>query len=62
MIVVRQVGDLVFSPTGLAKSGLLVRHLAMPDMVGRRNPITDTTFRHFSSVYVNLRLRREKKF
>ena len=30
----RQVGDLVFSPTGLAKSGLLVRHLAMPDMVG----------------------------
>jgi uncharacterized Fe-S radical SAM superfamily protein PflX len=25
-----QVGDLVFSPDGLAKRGLLLRHLVMP--------------------------------
>ena len=29
----RQVGDLVFDETGLAKRGVLVRHLVMPDAV-----------------------------
>ena len=29
----RQVGDLVFEENGLAKRGLLVRHLVMPNYV-----------------------------
>lgn len=29
----RQVGDLVFDEHGLAKRGLLVRHLVMPNLV-----------------------------
>lgn len=29
----RQVGDLVFDDNGLAKRGLLVRHLVMPSLV-----------------------------
>lgn len=27
------MGDLVFSPDGLAQRGLLLRHLAMPELV-----------------------------
>merc|ERR1712130_346977 len=51
----RQVGDLVFSPTGLAKSGLLVRHLAMPDMVeeGKQNSAfsTPSLLTHMSTLW-----------
>jgi putative pyruvate formate lyase activating enzyme len=35
----RQVGDLVFDENGLAKRGLLVRHLVMPSYVGEGKEI-----------------------
>ncbi|WIA40873.1 hypothetical protein OEZ86_004539 [Tetradesmus obliquus] len=37
----RQVGDLVFSPDGLAKRGLLLRHLVMPGLVDEGKAILD---------------------
>lgn len=36
-----QVGDLVFSPDGLAKRGVLLRHLAMPGLLGEGKAILD---------------------
>jgi putative pyruvate formate lyase activating enzyme len=36
-----QVGDLVFSPDGLAKRGLLLRHLVMPDLADEGRAILD---------------------
>jgi len=50
----RQVGDLVFSPTGLAKSGLLVRHLAMPDMVEEGKEILSFLHSLSPDTYVNI--------
>jgi len=50
----RQVGDLVFSPTGLAKSGLLVRHLAMPDMVQEGKEILSFLHSLSPDTYVNI--------
>jgi putative pyruvate formate lyase activating enzyme len=36
-----QVGDLVFSPDGLAKRGLLLRHLVMPGLLDEGKAILD---------------------
>ena len=51
----RQVGDLVFSESGLAQRGLLVRHLVMPGLVEEGKQILQF-LRHEVSVdtYVNI--------
>jgi len=50
----RQVGDLVFSPSGLAKSGLLVRHLCMPGMVDEGKHILSFLHSLSPDTYVNI--------
>eukprot|EP00197_Chlamydomonas_leiostraca_P002104 CAMPEP_0202857680 /NCGR_PEP_ID=MMETSP1391-20130828/528_1 /ASSEMBLY_ACC=CAM_ASM_000867 /TAXON_ID=1034604 /ORGANISM="Chlamydomonas leiostraca, Strain SAG 11-49" /LENGTH=310 /DNA_ID=CAMNT_0049536515 /DNA_START=177 /DNA_END=1112 /DNA_ORIENTATION=+ len=51
----RQVGDLVFSPDGLAQSGLLVRHLAMPGQVEEGKAILSWLADHVSKdTYVHV--------
>lgn len=44
----------MFSPTGLAKSGLLVRHLAMPDMVQEGKEILSFLHSLSPDTYVNI--------
>jgi putative pyruvate formate lyase activating enzyme len=36
-----QVGDLVFSPDGLAKRGLLLRHLVIPGLLDEGKAVLD---------------------
>ena len=51
----RQVGDLVFDETGLAKRGVLVRHLVMPDAVEDAKQIMRYLAREISPhTYVNV--------
>ena len=51
----RQVGDLVFDETGLAKRGVLVRHLVMPDAVEDAQYIMRHLAREVSPhTYVNI--------
>lgn len=50
----RQVGDLVFSPNGLAKSGLLVRHLVMPGQVEEGREILSFLHSLSPDTYVNI--------
>jgi putative pyruvate formate lyase activating enzyme len=51
----RQVGDLVFDERGLAKRGLLVRHLVMPSGVADTRDVMRFLVREVSeNVYVNL--------
>jgi putative pyruvate formate lyase activating enzyme len=51
----RQVGDLVFDERGLARRGLLVRHLVMPGGVAETREILKFLAREISpNVYVNL--------
>ena len=51
----RQVGDLVFDDEGLAKRGLLVRHLVMPGGVAGTREVMRFLAREISkNVYVNL--------
>lgn len=51
----RQVGDLVFDSNGLAKSGLLVRHLAMPGLVPEGKKILEFLAASVSrDTYVNI--------
>ena len=51
----RQVGDLVFSSDGLAKRGLLVRHLVMPSYVGEAKHILSFIADEISKdTYVNI--------
>lgn len=55
-----QVGDLVFSPDGLAKRGVLLRHLVMPGLLDEGKAILDwvvaelgrDTFVHIMEQYV----------
>lgn len=51
----RQVGDLKIETDGLASSGLLVRHLVLPDaMAGTREVMTFIAKRVSSQTYVNI--------
>jgi uncharacterized Fe-S radical SAM superfamily protein PflX len=51
----RQVGDLVFDSNGLAKRGLLVRHLVMPTLVDEGKSILSFLAEQVSKdTYVNL--------
>jgi len=51
----RQVGDLVFNESGLAKQGLLVRHLVMPGLVGEARQILEFLRQEISAdTYVNI--------
>jgi len=50
----RQVGDLVFDQNGLAKSGLLVRHLAMPGHVEEGKSILSWLHSLSPDTYVNI--------
>ena len=51
----RQVGDLVFDEHGLAKSGLLVRHLVMPGHVDEGKRILQFLAEEISTdTYVNV--------
>ena len=51
----RQVGDLVFDETGLAKRGVLVRHLVMPDAMEDTQHIMRHLARKISPhTYVNI--------
>ena len=51
----RQVGDLVFDENGLAKKGLLVRHLVMPTYVDEGKEIMKFLAREISKdTYVNV--------
>jgi len=51
----RQVGDLVFDEDGLARRGLLVRHLVMPGMLEETRAIMEFLAREISPhTYVNL--------
>lgn len=51
----RQVGDLVFDTNGLAKRGLLVRHLVMPNYVDEGKSILSFLANQVSKdVYINL--------
>lgn len=51
----RQVGDLVFDERGLAKRGVLVRYLVMPEDVANTREIMNFLFHEISShVYVNI--------
>jgi putative pyruvate formate lyase activating enzyme len=51
----RQVGDLVLDEAGLAKRGLLVRHLVMPGGVAGTREVMRFLAREISkNVYVNL--------
>lgn len=50
----RQVGDLIFDHNGLAKSGLLVRHLAMPGYVTEGKEILSWLHALSSDTYVNI--------
>merc|ERR1719312_2397043 len=50
----RQVGDLVFDHTGLAKSGLLVRHLAMPGYLEEGKAILSWLHSLSPDTYVNI--------
>jgi putative pyruvate formate lyase activating enzyme len=50
-----QVGDLVFSPDGLAKRGVLLRHLVMPGMVSEAKSILEWVVEHLGrDTYVNI--------
>lgn len=50
-----QVGDLVFDPSGLAKRGLLVRHLVMPNHVDEAKEIMKFLAQEVSKdCYVNI--------
>jgi putative pyruvate formate lyase activating enzyme len=54
-LVALQVGDLVFSADGLAKRGLLLRHLVMPGMVQEAKSILDWVVEHLGTdTYVNI--------
>lgn len=51
----RQVGDLVFDESGLAKQGLIVRHLIMPGLENEAKQILDWIRKEISAdCYVNL--------
>ncbi len=51
----RQVGDLVFDSNGLAKKGLLVRHLVMPSYVDEGKEIVEFLAKEVSKdTYVNI--------
>ena len=51
----RQVGDLVFDENGLAKRGLLVRHLVMPNHVDEGKRILKFLAEEISTdTYVNV--------
>merc|ERR1712227_325095 len=51
----RQVGDLVFDHNGLAKSGLLIRHLVMPNYVNEGKEIVKFIAEELSrDTYVNI--------
>ena len=51
----RQVGDLVFDEHGLAKRGLLVRHLVMPNHVDEGKRILQFLAEEISTdTYVNV--------
>ena len=51
----RQVGDLCFNHDGLAKKGLLVRHLVMPSYVEEGNKIMEFLANEISKdTYVNI--------
>lgn len=51
----RQVGDLVFDPNGLAKRGVLLRHLVMPSYVEESKEIMRFVAREVSKdTYVNI--------
>ena len=51
----RQVGDLIFSPNGIAQRGLLVRHLVMPNYVEEGKCIMSFLAKEVSKdTYVNI--------
>jgi len=51
----RQVGDLVIDESGLARSGLLVRHLVMPDHLDETRGVLEFLAREISTeTYVNI--------
>jgi len=51
----RQVGDLIFDESGLAKSGLLVRHLVMPGLLEEGKRILEFMAKDISvDTYVNI--------
>ena len=51
----RQVGDLVFDENGLAKRGLLVRHLVMPTYVEEGKEIVKFLAENISKdTYINV--------
>ena len=51
----RQVGDLVFDESGLAKRGLLVRHLVMPTYVEEGKEIVKFLAENISKdTYINV--------
>ena len=50
----RQVGDLVFNQFGLAKSGVLVRHLVMPGHIGEAKEIMSWLHGLSPDMYVNV--------
>ncbi|SLM34008.1 pyruvate formate lyase activating enzyme [Lasallia pustulata] len=50
-----QVGDLCFTPDGIAKKGVLLRHLVMPGLVGEGEQIMRWLGQHVSTdLYVNI--------
>ena len=50
----RQVGDLVFDHNGLAKSGVMVRHLVMPGLVEEGKEIMTWLHSLSPDMYVNI--------
>ena len=50
----RQVGDLVCGDNGLARRGLLVRHLVMPEGLGDTEQIMRWLFELSPATYVNV--------
>ncbi len=50
----RQVGDFEFDSYGLAKKGLLVRHLVMPNCVGDSKKILDFLANISKKIYLNI--------
>ena len=51
----RQVGDLVIGDDGLARHGLLIRHLVMPGMLDETRHILDWIARELgTNTYINL--------